>query len=315
MRHDYRSVIGYKARLAERIRNLDPSLANELRDIRLPWYTIKNAGDEPPSPDKEETEQPAAEVFIYDEIGGSLGVSADDFVQELQGITSKQIDVRINSPGGSVFDAIAIYNALVKHPANVTTYVDALAASAASVIAMAGDECVMMVGSQLMIHDALGIEMGNAKNMREMADFLDRQSDNIAGVYANKGGGEIADWRAMMLAETWMFAQEAVDFGLADSVYTRAAKQATEETELEPENEPDAVPEEETEDPPEDEEAPEEDDEEELDALMHAKHRLVNRGFKYTGRNKAPTPKVTNRKRRDDFDVDAIIDAFQSTLG
>jgi enoyl-CoA hydratase/carnithine racemase len=150
----------------------------------------------------------------------------------------------------------------------------------------------MMIGSQLMIHDAMGMEMGNAKEMREMASFLDAQSDNLASIYSAKAGGDIADWRAMMLKETWMFAQEAVDLGLADSVYTRSVKreleeQAAEETEEEPEERTE-----------EDEESnplkPEEDDEKKASAalaqLMTAKHRMTNRGYKWSSREKAPTP-------------------------
>lgn len=316
---DYRAIIGYKAKLAQRISALNPGLANELRTLELPWYTIRNVE----VPEEEEEEKgTSAEVFIYDEIGGSFGVSADEFVKDLQEVDTDNIDVRINSPGGSVFDAIAIYNALVKHPANVTTYVDALAASAASIIAMAGDQCVMMVGSQMMIHDALGIEMGNASDMREMADFLDRQSLNIASIYANKASGEIEDWRALMLAETWLFADEAVTAGLADSVYTRAAKR--EMAELEPEE---GEEEEETE-MAEPEEEGEEKEDDEIEALMRTRHRLTNRGYRYSGRNRAPSPaalsavrlgKSTPRARRAPeplaFDVDEIIDVLNRTLG
>jgi ATP-dependent protease ClpP protease subunit len=319
---DYRRITGYKAKLAERISAVDPNLAAQLRNIQLPWYTIRNAEPAPPSED--EPEEVGAEVFIYDEIGGSFGVSADEFVQDLQNIDADNIDVRINSPGGSVFDAIAIYNALVKHPANVTTYVDALAASAASIIAMAGDQCVMMVGSQMMIHDALGAELGNAAMMREMADFLDRQSDNIASIYTNRAGGEVSDWRNRMLAETWLFADEAVAIGLADSVYTRAAQRAAEEAEEETE-EGDKP---EMEDPTQPVPEPEEDDPDDaIEALMHARHRLTNRGYKYTGRRKAPSPlaaSVTTRKRSTlaryepqeiEFDVDRIIAVLSNSLG
>lgn len=314
---DYRRVVGYKARLAERISALNPALANELRQIELPWYVIRNAVQE----DSESPEEVAAEVFIYDEIGGSFGVSADEFVQDLQNIDADRIDVRINSPGGSVFDAIAIYNALVKHPADVTCYVDALAASAASIIAMAGDTVVMMVGSQMMIHDALGIEMGNAADMREMADFLDRQSDNIASIYGNRAGGDVKDWRAKMLAETWLFADEAVTMGLADSVYTRAIKrELAEELEEGEESEEEETEAPEMEDPTEPEEGDEEEDA--VAALMHARHRLTNRGFKFPGRNRAPSPSqpratTKTRKRAPEpipFDVDGIIAALDRTL-
>jgi hypothetical protein len=128
------------------------------------------------------------------------------FAEDLQAIDRSPINVRINSPGGSVFDAIAIYNALNHHPARSVTYVDGLAASAASVIAMAGDEIVMMPGSQMMIHDASAVHDGNAADMAKMGTFLDRQSNNIADLYRMRAGGDIAEWRDLMLAETWMFA-------------------------------------------------------------------------------------------------------------
>lgn len=305
MKHSYRSITGYKAKLIRRMRNLNPALANDITELQLPWYYIKNAV-EPDTEEEEGDENPAAEIFIYDEIGGSFGVAADEFVQDLQKITADNITVRINSPGGAVFDAIAITNALIQHPANVTTRVDGLAASAASIVAMAGDTVEMMVGSQLMIHDAMGAEMGNAREMREMAKFLDAQSDNLASIYANKGGDK-QDWRALMLAETWMFAQEAVDMGLADSVYTRAAKreieQATDPAEGSPEEEESESPEEEKkEETPTPEQAEAEEDEETekaLAALMARKHVLTNRGWKHAGREKAPKPKLPDNSFAD----------------
>lgn len=306
-----RLIAGYKLKLADRIRAQDPRLSEELRNIRLPWYSIRNAA--------EDDSESAAELMIYDEIGGSFGISSDEFVKDLQAIKAKNIDVRINSPGGSVFDAIAIYNALIKHPANITTYVDALAASAASIIAMAGDSVVMMVGSQMMIHDALGLEMGNAADMREMAKFLDRQSDNLATVYAAKGG-DSQNWRALMLAETWMFADEAVALGLADSVYTRSVKRELAE---ELEEEPSDALEEEGEEAPEEEEESTEDAEDEeseegeesiddlIDSLMARKHRIANRGFKYSGRDRAPAPNILDN-RRSDFLTTTEIDRLLS---
>lgn len=296
MRHSYRTINGYKAKLLRRVSNLSPNLANDITELKLPWYYIRNAAESADPSTVESADEPAAEIFIYDEIGGSFGVAAADFVQELQDIKADAITVRINSPGGSVIDAIAIYNALVQHPAHVTTRVDSMAASAASVVAMAGDVVEMMVGSQLMIHDAMGPEMGNARDHREMAKFLDDQSDNIASVYAHKGG-DAQDWRAMMLAETWMFAQEAVDLGLADSIYTRTVKR-----ELESAQPAEGSPEEESEETPEEEQQEQQEgasDEEEakaLAALMNRKHVLTNRGYKFPGRDRAPQPPSAKSK-------------------
>src|SRR5258706_438401 len=152
MKHSYRSITGYKAKLIRRIRNLSPALASDITELQLPWYYIKDVAepDTEESADDQASDESIAEIFIYDEIGGSFGVAADEFVQDLQKIKADNITVRINSPGGAVFDAIAIYNALIQHPANVTTRVDALAASAASIVAMAGDTVEMMVGAESM---------------------------------------------------------------------------------------------------------------------------------------------------------------------
>ncbi len=186
----------------------------DLPGARLPWYAIRNQADDGAEP---------ATVFLFDEIGGSLGVQADQFVRDLEAIDAPVIHLRINSPGGSLFDAIAMHSALLHHPARVIAYVDSLAASAASVVAMAGDEIVMMPGSQMMIHDASAVHDGNAAEMAKMATFLDRQSGNIADLYRQKAGGQADEWRELMLAETWMFADEAVAFGLADRVEERQA--------------------------------------------------------------------------------------------
>lgn len=138
-----------RSRLVARIRALDPGLASTIQDLSVPWFAISE-----PKLIKNQSTEDTTEVYIYEEIDWFWGLSADVFVQELNEIMTDNIDVRLNSPGGDVFDSIAIYNALVKHPANVTVYVDSLAASGASIIAMSGDKRVMMVGSQMMIHDA-----------------------------------------------------------------------------------------------------------------------------------------------------------------
>ncbi len=213
------------ARIVDHATRLGLSVA-DLPGLRLPWYEIRNqnsdgtgvAGDD------------EAEVLTYEEIGGSLGITADQFARDLQAITAPVIRVRINSPGGAVFDAIAIHSALLHHPAKVRTYVDGYAASAASVIAMAADPydeqrdtggIIMMPGSQMMIHDASMMEDGNPADHEAAATFLHRQSDNIADMYRRRAGGEAAEWREMMRAETWMFADEAVELGLADRVEQR----------------------------------------------------------------------------------------------
>lgn len=181
------------------------SVAN-LCQGRNDWYRITNAED-----------GSRASVMIYDEIGW-FGVTAEDFNRELAGIDAETIDVEINSPGGDVYDAIAIYNALAQHKAEVNVTVTGLAASAASFIAQAGNTVRMMRNAEMMIHDARGLTIGNASDMREMADLLDRASDNIADIYAQKADGDKEDFREMMKAETWFSADEAVAAGLADEV-------------------------------------------------------------------------------------------------
>ena len=189
-----------------------------LRQGRTDWYRIENnagAG--------------TVAVYIYDEIG-YFGVTASDFVAELSRIEAAEIHLYINSPGGEIFDGIAIHNVLRSHTARVVVQVDSLAASIASVIAMAGDQIVMAPHSQLMIHDGSGLAIGNAEDMREMAELLDRQSDNIAGIYAERAGGTAGQWRKKMQAETWFTAKEAVDAGLADAV-AKPARRLEEEPE------------------------------------------------------------------------------------
>ena len=176
--------------------------------IDRPWYRLAVTGD-------------VTEVYLYGEIGDSwLGgtVAASDLVAELSTITTAEIRVHIHSLGGDPWEALAIRSALRQHPAKVTTIVDGIAASAASVVAMAGDEVVMTAGSEMMIHDASGLCIGDAALMRTMADDLDRESGNIAGIYAAKAGGGAAKWRKAMITETWYSAEEAVTAGLADRV-------------------------------------------------------------------------------------------------
>lgn len=169
------------------------------------WYAINNAS----SPDE-------AEVLLYDSIGGWFGIYADEFLAELRAVTAPNIRLRINSPGGSVFEGVAIANALRAHPAQVTVQVDGLAASIASVIAMAGDRIEMAPNSMLMIHEASGACMGDAAEMEKMAEVLGLISTNIANAYAARAGGDPADWRAAMRAETWYLPDAAVAAGLAD---------------------------------------------------------------------------------------------------
>jgi len=161
-----------------------------------------------------------AMISIYDEIG-LYGVSAGDFLAEMREIPG-DIEMHINSPGGDVFDGIAIYNQLKQAQKRGTVHivVDGLAASAASFIAQAASpgHLEMAPHSQMMIHDGFAMGIGNAADMRELADQLDKASDNIASIYAERTGKPADHWRAMMRSETWLSDSEAVAAGLADRV-------------------------------------------------------------------------------------------------
>ena len=200
---------------AEQVRRLK-ALAGRPAAQGREWYRIANLDGEGP-----------ARVDVYDEIGGSWfsdGVSAGDFVAALAALpASRELHVHINSPGGDVFDGIAIYNAIASRPGPVTTVVDGLAASAASFIAQAGKERVVSPGSMMMIHDASGLCIGNAADMRELAGLLDTVSGNLADIYAAHAGKSAGEWRDAMQAETWYKAQDAVDAGLADRLAERPA--------------------------------------------------------------------------------------------
>lgn len=170
------------------------------------WYRITNGAD-------------SAEIWLYDEIG-KFGVTAQEFVGDLNGIKSQTIDMRVNSPGGEIFDGMAIYSAIRNHPAHVTVHIDGIAASAASFIAMAGDRVLAERTATLMIHDGMGLVAGNSKDMRDLAALLDKCSDNIASIYAERAGGTVDEWRERMRAETWYTAAEAKTAGLVDEVVT-----------------------------------------------------------------------------------------------
>lgn len=164
-------------------------------------------------------------VDLYDDIGGggwfSTGISAQQFVDQLAEIDG-DVEVHINSGGGDVFDGISMFNALVGRTGKVTTVVDGIAASIASIIAQAGQTRVVAPGAMVMIHDVWSMCVGNAADMREYADLLDKLSDNLATIYATRGG-DTAAWRDAMRAESWYTAQEALEAGLCDELAKQPA--------------------------------------------------------------------------------------------
>lgn len=159
-------------------------------------------------------------VDVYDDVGGDFfgeGVTAKAFAGELAGVRGA-LDVHVNSPGGNVWDGIAIASALRTHNGPVTVVVDGIAASIASVIVQAGAERVMMPGSMMMIHEASTYGGGNAAELRKTAQTLDDVSANLAEQYAARAGGTAESWRAAMQEETWYTAEQAVEAGLADRI-------------------------------------------------------------------------------------------------
>lgn len=169
------------------------------------WFSIENASAD------------VAEVSIFDEIS-PWGITAQDFISAIKGITAPVVNMHLNTPGGDVYDGIAIYNEIRNHPATFRAYIPGLAASIGTVIAMAADEITIAPHARMMIHDAWAMAAGNAEDMAKLADRLEATSENIAAIYAERAGGEPADWRALMKAETWYTDKQAVDAGLADSV-------------------------------------------------------------------------------------------------
>ncbi len=159
------------------------------------------------------------EIWLYDQVGEGFfgGMSAKTFADELNKLGQVDtISLHINSPGGSVFDGVAIYNTLKRHPARLEVDVDGIAASIASVIAMAGDEIRMAANAMMMIHDPYGFSMGDSTDMRKTADLLDQIKGVIVDTYAKRTGQPAADLEAMMSEETWMTAAQALEHGFSD---------------------------------------------------------------------------------------------------
>ncbi|WP_062262435.1 head maturation protease, ClpP-related [Endozoicomonas arenosclerae] len=170
------------------------------------WYTLKNQSGQP------------AELLIYDVIGDWAGLSARQLVSNLKDLDTDEITVRINSPGGSVFDGVAIYNALRYHKAHIHVRIEGLAASIASVIAMAGDTVHMAENALLMIHNPFGWVGGDAGELRKMADMLDKTTEVIAQTYCSRCDLDLEAMLKLMDEETWFTATEAEGHGLIDTV-------------------------------------------------------------------------------------------------
>ena len=168
------------------------------------WYALSKNADE------------SSDITIYDAIGAG-GVSAKQFIKDLAGIKG-HINLRLNSPGGSITDGAAIIAALKRHTAGFTAWVDGLAASMASVIACAADQCFMSEGSMMMIHRAATVSMGDASDLRKDADLLEKFEKSLVNVYVKKTGLSEDEINMMLSAETWLDPLEAIALGFADGI-------------------------------------------------------------------------------------------------
>ena len=170
------------------------------------WYNVKAA-----------TGGGNALLTVHDDVG-AFGVSAKDFLNDLRAAEGPEIDVEINSPGGDVFAGLAIFNGLRASGKKVNVKVIGLAASAASLIAMAGDTIEMPENTYMMVHNPWSFALGGSEDMRATADMLDKVAASLVTTYANRTGKSHDEITALLDAETWMTAQEAVDAGFATSV-------------------------------------------------------------------------------------------------
>ena len=167
-----------------------------------------------------------ADVYLYADIGGWFGISAEQFIADLRALRGAPLRVHLNSPGGDVFDGLAIYNTLLSYPAPVETIVEGLAASIASIIALAGRPATMARASMLMIHEPWGLTVGTAQDMLDMAATLEKAGDVLADVYSQATGSGpdvVRDW---MRAETWWTAAEALEAGLIQRIGDEAPAEA-----------------------------------------------------------------------------------------
>ncbi len=177
------------------------------------WYRIEASDDD------------NAEIMIYDVIGWPFNDSRE-FTKALGAMTAKTITVRINSPGGDVFDGLAIYNALQTHKSRIITKIDGLAASMASIVAIAGSEVQSHANAMMMIHEPWTWAAGNQHDMRDIADVLEKISGNMLDIYYGKTGGGKRELKQMMKDETWLTAKEAKERNLIDTIIEKPAAKA-----------------------------------------------------------------------------------------
>jgi ATP-dependent Clp endopeptidase proteolytic subunit ClpP len=174
----------------------------------------------------EKSDNGEATIHLYDEVG-AFGSGSKEFLADLARLDGQHIHLRINSPGGSVVEGTAIYNALRRHKGGLTVHIDALAASMASVIAMAGAPVYIADNALLMIHNPWTVSAGDSEQLRREADLLDKLKDSLRNAYVRKTGMEADRIAQMMDEETWLDAVEAVALGFADAIEEGVAAAAT----------------------------------------------------------------------------------------
>jgi len=173
--------------------------------MNKPWYRLRAA-------------RKTAELLLYQEIGLG-GQTSKDLVERLDALGAlDEITVRINSPGGDVFDALAIHQTLSRHPARVVVTVDALCASAATLVALAGDEIRMAENALWMIHEPWTVAMGNSADLLKQSDLLDTVAEQIVSIYVRRTGLTGEEIRDLMRAETWYTAAQALAAGFVDAI-------------------------------------------------------------------------------------------------
>ena len=169
------------------------------------WYNIQNKAGE------------TADIYIFDEIG-TYGVTAQDFISEIKGLKDMPINIRINSLGGDVFDGMAMYNVIKRRESKTTVYIEGIAASIATIIALGADEVIMAENSLFMIHNAWGGTSGEAKDMRKTAETLDKITSELTDIYVKKTGLSYDTLAQMMDEESWLNAEEAFRLGFIDTI-------------------------------------------------------------------------------------------------
>lgn len=179
---------------------------------------LQNNQSQERKPLRVEHESDSSTIYLYGVIDEYWGVSAEEIARSLEDLKGKAVTLRINSPGGDVFDGRAMYSAIRQH-GNVTAQIDGIAASAATYVAMAAKSVEMIDGGFMMIHNAWTLGFGNKNDFRELADLLDKFDGSIVNDYIKKTGKSTEEITAMMDAETWFDAAEALDFGFIDSVF------------------------------------------------------------------------------------------------